>query len=514
MDSEKISASLDSSRCCTCGCSVCSVYDSSGAWVISKKRKYDELEGKKLYVPGLFVDSVARVQTENEIVALREMVSSQQEATQDLLSELEEERNASSSAANEAMSMILRLQREKAEVEMEARQFKRLAEEKMGHDQDEMLALEELLYKREQSIQSLNFEIQAYKHRMMSYGFTEAEADGENSSCIRTIEDGLDSPLYPPTYEYPPIKCNTSENFVNQEEEEEDDVIDIDKYAFGETPRDRLKNLEFRIYQMERNPSNIMLNAESPSARSINEKIMIGNSPRRPMHLRKFSADSSGSFFGTGRDMGSDVPIDSPKLYNTSFRKNEPVSQFEEYPKLRNMYDISEGGDDMSDRIYTVDSIHIGVPNSIGGVGICEDHIATPKESWAYTDIADPDIKMLYARLQALEADRESLRHTIVSMQTDKAQLLLLKEIAQQLCKTAPEETSTPRKMASLGGKFSIGSIFKLMTSFIFWRKRARQSKYMFGHSPRNVGLRITLDQSPQTRQMKLLTRTITKARV
>ncbi|KAK4762162.1 hypothetical protein SAY87_030046 [Trapa incisa] len=509
MDSEKISSSRDSSRCCRCGCSFCSVYGSSGGWVRSKKRKHVELEGKELYVPGLICGSVVRVQAENEIVALRDMVGSQQEATQDLLSELEEERNASSSAANEAMSMILRLQREKAEVEMEARQFKRLAEEKMGHHQEEILALEELLCKREQSVQSLNYEAQAYKRRMISYGFTE---DGEYSSCRRADEDSLDSPLYPSIYEYPPIKCNTSENFVNVEEES-DGVVDIEKYAFGETPRDHLKNLEFRIFQMERNPSNVMLSAESPSAKSFTEKIMVGQSPRRPWHLRNFSADSSSSFFGTSRDIASDVPIESPKLYNMSFKKNEPVSQ-PEYSKLRKMDDISEGRDGMSDRIYTVDSIHARVPNSMGGVGICEDYITTPKESWANNDVVDPDIKKLYARLQALEADRESLRHTIVSMQTDKAQLLLLKEIAQQLCKNVPGESSTPRRKTSLAGKFSIGSMFKWMSSLIFWRKRARQSKYMFGLSPSNVGLLVTLDQSPQTRQMKILTRTITKARV
>lgn len=35
--------------------------------------------------------------------------------------------------------MILRLQREKVEIQMEARQFKRFVEEKMAHDQQEFL---------------------------------------------------------------------------------------------------------------------------------------------------------------------------------------------------------------------------------------------------------------------------------------------------------------------------------------------------------------------------------------
>ncbi|XP_047961964.1 disease resistance protein RUN1-like [Salvia hispanica] len=54
---------------------------------------------------------------------------------------------------------------EMAEVQMEARQFKRFAEEKMAHDQEKVLALEDLLYKREEIIPSLTCEIQASQLR-------------------------------------------------------------------------------------------------------------------------------------------------------------------------------------------------------------------------------------------------------------------------------------------------------------------------------------------------------------
>jgi hypothetical protein len=40
-------------------------------------------------------------------------------------------------------------------------------------------------------------------------------------------------------------------------------------------------------------------------------------------------------------------------------------------------------------------------------------------------------------RMQALEADRESMRQAIMSMGAEKAQVMLLKEIAQKLCKDA-----------------------------------------------------------------------------
>ena len=63
------------------------------------------------------------------------------------------------------------------------------------------------------------------------------------------------------------------------------------------------------------------------------------------------------------------------------------------------------------DRIYTVDTIHRDDPPE-------EDKVS---------------IQKLYKRLEALEAGRESMRRAIVSMRTDKAQLFLLKEIAQNL---------------------------------------------------------------------------------
>lgn len=469
--------SLDMVKCCNCGCSCSLVTGSSlGSWFRSVKRKYDEFEeGNRFFIPGFDLFLNPRVQIENECAALRETVTSQQQTIQDLCTELEEERNASSSAANEAMSMILRLQREKAEIQMEARQFKRFAEEKMGHDQQELSALEELLYKREQAIQSLTCEVQAYKHRMMSYGLTEAEAEGEkgersgfsrNPSMAETL-DG--SPFEFPAYNYPPLKCNMNENLNPLEGD--DDSVDVEKYAFGETPhgQDHLKNLEYRIYQLERSPRSNQQDGDFSSAKNILDKVIVGQSPRWPRHNRRFSMDSSSSFTGMSREMGADFATESPRFkVNNSTKKIDYVSETEDYSNLRKMDNASEFGDDTSDRVYTIDSVHNAVPHNgvtelKPSVGISEDYISTPTETWNRPDVSDPDIKKLYMRLQALEADRESLRQAIISMRTDKAQLVLLKEIAQQLCKEMSPERRMPVKKPSLLASFSLMSIFKVI---------------------------------------------------
>ncbi|XP_022766902.1 myosin-binding protein 7 [Durio zibethinus] len=526
MESEVFSPPRDLVKCRDCSCTTCSLIGApSSGWFRSVKRKYDEFEsGNGFFVPGFDLYCNARVQIENECTALRETVSSQQATIQDLYTELEEERNASSSAATEAMSMILKLQREKAEIQMDARQFKRFAEEKMTHDQQEIMVLEDLLYKREQGIQSLTCEVRAYKHRMLSYGLTEAEAEGEKDGEMRNlcVAENFGAQVDLPAYDYPPLKCNLNEN-------PGDDVEDVEKYAFGETPRaqEHLRNLEQRICQMERNPSSSQLSqldGDFPGTKNALEKVIVGHSPRRPRHSRRLSTDSSNSFLV--KEMGSEFTNDSPRFticsprfnaisprFNTSFKKMEFVSEMDEISSSRRMDNPSEVGDDMSDRIYTIDSVHTGVPYNgtaepKSGVGIYDDYASTPREMFNLPDVCDPDIKKLYMRLQALEADRESMRQAIISMRTDKAQLVLLKEIAQHLCKEmSPEKRMTVRKPFILGS-LPFMSVFKWIVSFVFWRRKARRSKYLYGLSPNNIGLLMLLDKGSRLRQWRCLSST------
>ena len=229
---------------------------------------------------------------------------------------------------------------------MELRQFKRFSEEKMEHDRQELLALEDLVYKREQTIQALTFEAQAYRHRMMSYGFSD--------------DDDVEKNVYD-YYDYPPLKCSLNET-------PEVVVDDVEKYTLTDSPRG-------------------------------GDNLRIS---KRHRHFRKVSTGNSSSPLGT--------TFDSPR---------------------------SNG--EMHDRVYTIDSVHQP------GVG-------------------DPDIVKLYARMQALEADRESMRQAIVSMRTEKAQMVLLKEIAQHLSK----EVVLERRQASIVGVFSFLSVFKVV---IFYEK-------------------------------------------
>ncbi|CAN0875476.1 Myosin-binding protein 2 [Linum grandiflorum] len=104
----------------------------------------------------------------NSLRVLEQALEEERTARLALCRELEQERNAAASAADEAMAMILRLQEEKASIEMAARQYQRMIDEKSAYDHEEMSILEEMLLKREREKYFLENELEAYK--MMIFG--------------------------------------------------------------------------------------------------------------------------------------------------------------------------------------------------------------------------------------------------------------------------------------------------------------------------------------------------------
>lgn len=96
--------------------------------------------------------------------------------------ELDKERNAAASAADEAMAMIHRLQDEKATIEMEARQFQRMVEEKSTFDAEEMVILRDILIRREREKHFLEKEVEAYRQLFI---------EAEESECSLARENNL-----------------------------------------------------------------------------------------------------------------------------------------------------------------------------------------------------------------------------------------------------------------------------------------------------------------------------------
>ncbi|KAE9611098.1 putative GTD-binding domain-containing protein [Lupinus albus] len=77
--------------------------------------------------------------------------------------ELEKERAAAATSADEAIAMISRLQEEKASIEMEMRQYQRMIEERVNYDEEEMNILQDILIRREMENHFLEKELEAYR---------------------------------------------------------------------------------------------------------------------------------------------------------------------------------------------------------------------------------------------------------------------------------------------------------------------------------------------------------------
>nr|TKR63733.1 hypothetical protein D5086_0000321180 [Populus alba] len=83
-----------------------------------------------------------------------------------LYAELEEERSASAVAASQTMAMINRLQEEKAAMQMEAFQYQRMMEEQSEYDQEALQLLSELVVKREKEKAELEKEVEVYRKKV------------------------------------------------------------------------------------------------------------------------------------------------------------------------------------------------------------------------------------------------------------------------------------------------------------------------------------------------------------
>ncbi|KAK4406098.1 putative myosin-binding protein 5 [Sesamum angolense] len=124
---------------------------------------------------------------------LEQTLEEERNARAALYVELEKERSAAATAADEAMAMILRLQEEKASIEMEARQYQRMIEEKSFYDAEEMDILKEILLRREKEKHFLEKEVEAYR-MIVSEGDEQLAGDGSDKSYARQL---FDLPLDP-----------------------------------------------------------------------------------------------------------------------------------------------------------------------------------------------------------------------------------------------------------------------------------------------------------------------------
>ncbi|CAD6253484.1 unnamed protein product [Miscanthus lutarioriparius] len=408
----------------------------------------------------------------DEASALREQLARHRRGVADLQAELEAERGAAAGAAAEAMSMILRLQREKSEAMMEARQYRRYAEERFAHDAAEAAALHDALDRRDAAVRSLTARLRACQARLLHLGFPSPSPPSLPAS---------------PTAAYHPCPCSDG----SSDDDDGDGCRSVQclDHPAADVGTPRTHHLLNRI----------------PSPDSDKAVVMFG-SPRHRCSSRHARTLSGGGDGG--------VPYDCR------------IALADEFPLFTDR-DAPDQDDEEADRVYTVDAVHgvpvmapedccyFGTTTREGEVGGCA---RAGPGGWA----EDDEIQKLKARLLALEADRESMQHAIMSMGDEKAQVVLLREIAQQLCRDAAPFPAVPFKQAqprlqsvvmaqrkvvkrqSSFARIFIVTVIKWVMSIFCWRRKSNRIRYPIGLCGSNVGLMLVLDRFPKQRQKKI----------
>ncbi|TVU44693.1 hypothetical protein EJB05_04142 [Eragrostis curvula] len=87
----------------------------------------------------------------------------------------------------------------------------------------------------------------------------------------------------------------------------------------------------------------------------------------------------------------------------------------------------------------------------------------------------------LYARVEALEADRMAMRRELAALRAERAQLVMAREMARRLCwEMVAEQRAIVKKTAAPAGRFSALGICKWVLSVLFWRNRSSTAKYVY----------------------------------
>lgn len=137
---------------------------------------------------GLSLDGsiLSEIEGESEVDRLKRQVEHDKKLMAALYKELEEERNASAVAVNQAMAMITKLQEEKATFHMEALQCLRMMEEQAEYDVEALQKTNNLLEEKEKEVQDLEAELESYRVKFGDLSTLENEV--ESSSDIKAGE--------------------------------------------------------------------------------------------------------------------------------------------------------------------------------------------------------------------------------------------------------------------------------------------------------------------------------------
>ncbi|TKV96978.1 hypothetical protein SEVIR_9G465900v4 [Setaria viridis] len=347
---------------------------------------------------------------------LKSALQAERKALGALYAELEEERSAAAIAASQTMAMINRLQEEKAAMQMEALQYQRMMEEQSEYDQEALQLLNELVTKREREKQELERELELFRQKVQRYEDKERrrmasfKANGGSpsgsGSGTSVSSSGEDSDGHSDDYcelgESPDggnIQMSSSDAALSSMRDPDSTkhlVALDDSLTYFEMERlsilEELKTLEERLFTLE--DDDVTANAAA--------------------------GHSSGDM-----DLSADVLHSPEDILTGDKARCRGRTSISRGKSLLPLFDAV--GNETCDQMPSA---------RVGEADQADDSATKPasvlaKEQERLAIIEEVD--HVYERLQALEADKEFLRHCIKSLKKGDKGMDLLQEILQHL---------------------------------------------------------------------------------
>uniref|UniRef100_A0A8R7U7R0 GTD-binding domain-containing protein n=1 Tax=Triticum urartu TaxID=4572 RepID=A0A8R7U7R0_TRIUA len=333
---------------------------------------------------------------------LRSALQAERKTLSAMYAELEEERNAAAIATNQTMAMINRLQEEKAAMQMEALQYQRMMEEQSEYDQEAMQLLTELVTKREREKQELERELELYKQKLLQY-------EDRERRRMPAFEDNARSP----------DGNGTSASSSGEDSDENSD----DSCELGESPSGNLQSSPDAALSPRADQENTgHLVALDDSLTYMEMERLSILEELKALEERLFTLeddDINGSNAAAGLssdDHGPHSPENGLAGNKARFEGRASVSRGK---SLLPLFDAV--GDENVDRAPPAATDGSTKP----AVAV----FAKEQERLAIIE----EVDHVYERLQALEADKEFLRHCIKSLKKGDKGMHLLQEILQHL---------------------------------------------------------------------------------
>ncbi|GMN38517.1 hypothetical protein TIFTF001_007749 [Ficus carica] len=352
---------------------------------------------------------------------LKSALKAERKALSALYVELEEERSASAEAASQTMAMINRLQEERAAMQMEALQYQRMMEEQSEYDQEALQLLNELMMKREREKQELEKELEMYRKRVQEY-------EAKERMLVKRMKDGSTRSMTSS------ISCSNAEDSdglsidLNNEAKEEDITDGHEENGNQNTPADAVLYLEESLAGFEEERLSIL-----DQLRLLEEKLFT-LSDGEDQHFEDIKSiehlyKDNGNGYHEDLDIVNGevngvVTNGHSKEMNGKHHHQERRIMGAKAKRLLPYFDAAEA--------EAEDGVLNGNVEGFDYVSMQNSSVIEFEQDGKKLAVEE-EVDHVYERLQALEADREFLKHCISSLRKGDKGLYLLQEILQHL---------------------------------------------------------------------------------